>query len=132
MPLQGSLLRISWYICMKLKSANMGEFTKQERKQLTALIKKGNLARCDEWLGQTKDLINKPYGEHENAFDRCMELTKSARDFFKEAMQREDYYRNTYMLSGVAILLREGYLCKEDVATVENEALRNKIMFLAE
>ena len=45
-----------------------------------------------------------------------MEVTKRSRDYFKEAMQREDYYRNAMMEIGVVILLREGYLTPDDLS----------------
>ena len=59
-------------------------------------------------------MINKEYGDGENAFDRCMEVTKRSRDYFKEAMRREDYYRNSMLLMGVDELLTNGYLTIED------------------
>ena len=68
------------------------ELTKADKRQLHDLIKRGVLRRCEEWLKETADLINKEYGEDENAFDRCMEITKRSHDYFKEAMRREDYF----------------------------------------
>ena len=86
------------------------ELTKADKRQLHDLVKRGVLRRCEEWLKETAELINKEYGEDENAFDRCMEVTKRSRDYFKEAMQREDYYRNQMLLMGVNELLTNGYL----------------------
>ena len=63
---------------------------------------------------ETAELINKEYGDGENAFDRCMEVTKRSRDYFKEAMRREDYYRNSMLLMGVDELLTNGYLAIDD------------------
>lgn len=110
----------------------MEQLTKQDKKQLTALIKKGNLARCDEWLGEIRALIDRPYNDKENAFDRCMEITKSARDFYKEAMSREDYYRGSWLTMGAANLLHEGYIDKNDVSALNNEELRNRLLSIAE
>ena len=90
------------------------ELTKADKRQLKNIIRRGILRRCEEWLKETSELINSEYGDDENAFDRCMEVTKRSRDYFKEAMQREDYYRNTMMLSGTGVLLAEGYLTLED------------------
>lgn len=84
------------------------ELTKADKRQLKEIIRRGILRRCEEWLKETSELINKEYGDDENAFDRCMEVTKRSRDYFKEAMRREDYYRNTMMLSGAGVLLAEG------------------------
>jgi len=96
------------------------ELTKADKRQLKEIIRRGILRRCEEWLKETSDLINK-YGEDENAFDRCMEVTKRSRDYFKEAMRREDYYRNTMMLSGAGVLLAEGYLEVEDLKDCRKE-----------
>ena len=97
------------------------ELTKTERRQVKDIIRKGILRRCEEWLEETSELIAKPYDGEENAFDRCMEVTKRSRDYFKEAMRREDYYRNTMQLSGVAVLLAEGYLTVEELSELREE-----------
>ena len=74
--------------------------------------------------GRESTFINKEYVDDENAFDRCMEVTKRSRDFFKEAMSREDYYRNTMIELSIENLLFEGYLsesvfagCREELRT---------------
>jgi hypothetical protein len=90
------------------------ELTKADKRQLHDLVKRGVLRRCEEWLKETAELINKEYGEDENAFSRCMEITKRSRDYFKEAMRREGYYRNSMLLMGVDELLNSGYLTIDD------------------
>lgn len=97
------------------------ELTKADKRQLREIIRRGILCRCEEWLKETSNLINKEYGKDENAFDRCMEVTKRSRDYFKEAMRSEEYYRNTMMLSGVGVLLAEGYLAVEDLKDCREE-----------
>ena len=97
------------------------ELTKADKRQLKDIIRRGILRRCEEWLKDTSELINKEYGDDENAFDRCMEVTKRSRDYFKEAMGREDYYRNTMIELGVYVLLREGYLTFEDLTELRPE-----------
>lgn len=97
------------------------ELTKADKRQLKDIIRRGILRRCEEWLKETSELISKEYGEDENAFDRCMEVTKRSRDYFKEAMGREDYYRNTMIELGVYVLLREGYLTFEDLTELRPE-----------
>ena len=97
------------------------ELTKADKRQLKDIIQRGILRRCEEWLKETSELINKEYGDDENAFDRCMEVTKRSRDYFKEVMLREDYYRNTIMLSGAGVLLAEGYLTLEDIKECREE-----------
>ena len=91
------------------------ELTKIDKRQLKEIIKRGILRRSEQWLKETSQLINKEY-DKENAFDRCMEITQRSRDFYKEAMQRENYYNSSIMLSGVGILLTEGYLTSDDIA----------------
>ena len=97
------------------------ELTKADKRQLKDIIRRGILRRCEEWLKDTSELINKEYGDDENAFDRCMEVTKRSRDYFKEAMQREDYYRNTMIELGVYVLLKEGYLTFDDLSELRPE-----------
>ena len=63
-----------------------------------------------------------------------MEITKRSRDFYKEAMQRENYYSNSMMLSGASVLLAEGYLLTEDIAECRDEvqaAIRRCLTSLA-
>ena len=97
------------------------ELTKADKRQVKEIIRRGILRRCEEWLKETSELIGKPYNGEENAFDRCMEVTKRSHDYFKEAMRREDYYRNTMMLSGAGELLAEGYLSLDDIADCREE-----------
>lgn len=101
--------------------ANTLEPTKQERRILIEIIRKGNLVRYREWLKEMDALIHKPYSGNENAFDRCMEVTKQSRNFYKEAMQREDFYRNTQLLSGAGYLLFEKYIDENDLAPLRDE-----------
>jgi len=97
------------------------ELTKADKRQLKDIIRRGILRRCEEWLKDTSELINKEYGDDENAFDRCMEVTKRSRDYYKEAMEREDYYRNTMIELGVYVLLKEGYLTFDDLSELRPE-----------
>lgn len=97
------------------------ELTKTDKAQLKGIIKRGNLRRCEQWLKETSQLINKEYDDQENAFDRCMEITKRSRDFYIEAMQREIYYSNSMMLAGVGVLLADGYLTSDDLAECRDE-----------
>ena len=83
-----------------------------------------------EWLNETKHLIEMNYDGNENEFDRCMKVTKRSRNFFKEAMRREDYYRNSMMLSGVCRMLTEGYLTLDDLKELSQE-LQTSIKLMA-
>lgn len=97
------------------------ELTKQDRRVLKDIIRIGILRRCEEWLAETSKLISKEYIDDENAFDRCMGVTKRSRDFFKEAMRREDYYRNTMIELGIENLFFEGYLTEADFIECREE-----------
>lgn len=109
----------------------MEKISKQDRAQLIALVKKGNLARCTEWLKEMRELVNKPLEEKkENSFDRCMEITKAARDFYKEANYNEDYYRNTLMIDGVANHLRDGYITYDDLSELSEE-VKDKVKLIS-
>ena len=97
------------------------ELTKTDIRQLKDIIRKGILRRSEDWLKETAELINKDYEGEENAFDRCMAVTKRSRDYFKEAMKREDYYRNTMLLTGTSELLTNGYLTLEELKELRPE-----------
>lgn len=97
------------------------ELNKTDKAQLKGIIKRGILRRCEQWLNETSQLINKEYDDQENAFDRCMEITKRSRDFYSEAMRRENYYSNSMMLSGAGVLLTDGYLTSDDLAECSDE-----------
>ena len=88
---------------------------------MKSIIRSGILRRCEEWLRDTQALIGKEYGNHENAFDRCMEVTRRSRNFYKEASAREDYYSNTMLLPGAGVLLAEGYITDDDIAGCREE-----------
>ena len=97
----------------------MRELTKEEKKQAKELLKKGILRRHAEWHGEIRDLLDRPHdSEIFNEFDRSMMITDKARKFYKEAMQLEDYYRNSLLPSGLVILFRDGYLTADDIATL--------------
>lgn len=106
------------------------ELTKSVRKQMQDIIQCGILRRCDQWIQEMKDLLESSIPESENAFDRCMEVTKRSHNFFKEAMQRENYYRNTRLLDGAAELLHSGFLTMEDLAPLPEE-VQSAIRFMA-
>ena len=43
------------------------ELAKTDKRQLKDIIRRGILRRCEEWLRQTKELIDRPYDGDENA-----------------------------------------------------------------
>lgn len=91
------------------------ELSKTERRIAKEIIKTGILRRHHEWLNDIATLIKSPYTADTNAFDRSMEITKRARDFYKEAMRMEEFYRNSQIELAIVLLLREGYLTQDDL-----------------
>ena len=85
----------------------MKEFTKSEKQAAIGLIRRGILHRHAQWHKEIRELLDKPYGE-DNEFDRSMEITKMARDFYKEALEMENYYSIRNLLIGGAVLFRIG------------------------
>lgn len=103
----------------------MRELTKSEKKQAKELLKKGILKRHSEWHNEMRELLDRPFdSEIGNDFDRSMMLTDKARRFYKEAMQMEDYYRNTMLAIGLLNLYREGYLTCEDITELPDDLRR--------
>lgn len=81
--------------------------------------------RHAQWHGELKALLDSPLGDG-NEFDRSMIITDKARNFYKEAMRMEDYYRNSMIEIGLAILYHDGYLSDLDLLTLP-ERLRLKL-----
>ena len=48
------------------------ELTKADKRQLKDIIRRGILRRCEEWLKEMSELINKEYSDDENAFRRLI------------------------------------------------------------
>jgi hypothetical protein len=59
----------------------MEDFSKAEKKQLKALL---ILRRHTEWLRELRELLDQPYDEETNEFDRSMTVTDKSRKFYKE------------------------------------------------
>ena len=77
-----------------------------------------------QWQQELRELLNKPYGEDGNEFDRSLEITDKARKFYKEAMMMEDYYSTNNLASGLACLYRDNHLSTEDIDSLpENVAM---------
>ena len=119
-----------FYFCRKSTHITL-ELNKTDKAQLKEIIKKGILKRCKEWLEQTDKFINKELDNQENEFNRCMEITKRSRDFYKEAMILENYYRTQMMLLGVVELLTDGYISMDDIADCREEIQSSIIKIMA-
>lgn len=74
-------------------------------------------------------MLDKPYGE-DNEFDRSMEITKMARDFYKEAMDMENYYSTSNLIIGIAALFRDGHILSEDIDSLPEKVAQDVKHFL--
>lgn len=99
----------------------MKDFTPSERRQIKDIIRIGILRRHAEWQSEMRELLNRPLEDRENEFDRSLTITNKSRNFFKEAMRMEDFYRNNWIDIGVTILLRGGYLTTDDLSPLSEE-----------
>lgn len=100
----------------------MRELTKAEKKQAKELLKKGILKRHAEWHSEMRELLDRPFDSAMgNEFDRSMMITDKASKFYKEAMQMEDYYRNSMLALGLLNLYNDGYLTAEDINPLPDE-----------
>ena len=96
----------------------MLDFTKEEKKEAKELLKKGILKCHAEWLRGLKELLDSPFEEGSNEFERTMDITKRSRDFYKEAMRMEDYYNSSKIFFGILNLYNDGYLIEEEISTL--------------
>lgn len=102
----------------------MIELTKSEKRAAKDLIRKGILHRHAQWQQELRELLNKPYGEDGNEFDRSLEITDKARKFYKEAMMMADYYSTNNLVSGLACLYRDNHISAKDLDSLpENVAM---------
>lgn len=81
----------------------------------------GILRRHAEWQQELKTLLDAPIADDENEFSRSMKITDMARKFYKEAMNMEDYYRTSWIESGIIYLLRGGYLSLIELSVLSKE-----------
>ncbi|MCD8385561.1 MAG: hypothetical protein LUD17_01580 [Bacteroidales bacterium] len=100
----------------------MIEFSKEDRKAIKSILKKGILRRHHQWIDGINDFTHRPYAEDENAFDRSMTITKMSKDFFREAMEMEEFYRSSENLMGIVSLMNRGFLFTFDLNSLSPEA----------
>lgn len=100
----------------------MIEFSKADRKIIKDILKKGILRRHQQWIDSINDLTHRPYAEDENAFDRSMTITKMSKDFFREAMEMEEFYRSSKNLMGIISLMNRGFLFTSDLNGLSTDA----------
>jgi len=99
----------------------MRELTKVEKRVAKEIIRRGILHRHSQWQMELRELLDKPFDEDSNEFDRSMEITDNARKFFKEAMKMEEYYRNSQLVVGLASLYQDHHITDEDIAELTGD-----------
>ncbi len=99
----------------------MIELSNQDKRTAKDIIRKGILRRHAQWQQELRRLLDKPFEEGSNEFDRSMQITDKARKFYKKAMQMEEYYRNTMLLPGLANLYSHKLITEEDLTDLSEE-----------
>lgn len=105
----------------------MKEFTKSEKQAAVNLIRRGILHRHAQWHQELRKVL----GEEANEFDKSMEITKMARDFYKEAMDMENFYRTSNLIIGIAALFRDGHILSEDIDSLPEKVAQDVKQFLS-
>ncbi len=98
------------------------ELSKEDKRTAKDIIRRGILHRHAQWQQELRKLLDKPFEDGSNEYDRSMMITNTARKFYKEAMTMEEYYRNTMLLAGLANLYHYNHITDEDLAQLSEEA----------
>lgn len=101
----------------------MERLTKQKRKIAKELLRTGILRRHAEWLKEIRDMIDRRLKNGDNEFSISMDVTKSSKDFFKEAIKMEDYYRTRWIEFGLRYLYYNHYLTDEEISVLPPEII---------
>ncbi len=100
----------------------MAELSKSEYKAAKDVLRIGILRLHENWQKELADLLARPFVEEkENAFDRSLEITKVARDWYKELNRMEEWYHKTWIIHSIAMLFRDGTLLESDLASLSEE-----------
>ncbi len=97
------------------------ELSKEDKRLAKDIIRKGILHRHAQWQEEMRKLLDKPLSEKCNEYDRSMQITDKSRKFYKEAMEMEDYYRPTMLLTGLAALYLHKHITDEDLSPLSDE-----------
>lgn len=97
------------------------EFCNTDKRLAKDIIRRGVLHRHAQWQQELRELLDKPFDENSNEYDRSLQITNEARKFFKEAMEMEDYYRNSMLLTGLANLYCRHLITDNDLAELSEE-----------
>ena len=105
------------------------ELTKDDKRIAKDIIRRGILRRHAQWQQELRKLLDKPFAENNNEYDRSMQITAKARNFYKEAMELEEYYRNSMLLIGLANLYYRHLITDDDLAEL-SETVRQAILLI--
>ncbi len=97
------------------------ELSKEDKRLAKDIIRRGILHRHAQWQEELRKLLDKPLNEKCNEYDRSMQITDKSRKFYKEAMEMEDYYRNSMLLIGLANLYYRKHITDEDLSPLSDE-----------
>ncbi len=97
------------------------ELSKDDKRLAKDIIRRGILHRHAEWQQELRKLLDKPFDDGSNEYDRSLQITNKARKFYKEAMEMEDFYRNTMLLTGLANLYYHKHITDDDLAELSEE-----------
>lgn len=100
----------------------MSELSKSDYRTAKEVLRVGILRLHENWQKELAKLLARPFVEgKENAYDRSMEITKMARDWFKEANSMENWYSKDFIVLYISMLYRQGTLSETDIASLSDE-----------
>ena len=106
------------------------ELTKDDKRIAKEVIRRGILRRHAQWQQELRTLLDRPFTEKNNEYDRSMQITSKARKFYKEAMEMEEYYRNSMLLMGLANLHYRHLITDDDLAELSEDVRQAINLFL--
>lgn len=100
----------------------MRELSKSDYRTAKEVLRIGILRLHENWQKDLAELLARPYIDgKENPYDRSMEITKMARDWFKEANSMENWYSKDFIVAYITMLYRQGTLSETDIAPLSDE-----------
>ncbi len=100
----------------------MSELSKSDYRTAKEVLRVGILRLHENWQKELADVLARPFVDgKENAYYRSMEITKMARDWFKEANSMENWYSKDFIVLYITMLFRQGTLSETDIAPLSDE-----------
>ena len=97
------------------------ELSKADKRFAKEIIRRGILYRHAQWQQELRELLDRPFDDNKNEYDRSLQITNEARKFYKEAMEMEDYYRNSMLMIGLANLYYRHLITDDDLAELSEQ-----------